>query len=133
MGLGIFEGWVEGYAENLVIECDIMIDMYDFFIFMQDFRVTSIGKIDVRLKGNILTDWLGNIIIDIITTLFRTTVTEMVSDRVKVFVQATIDDINSSRLSRGGVKSSEAMVEMLRSTLAKQGIKLPEHIDTARG
>lgn len=35
MGLGVFNGYVEGAAENIVIKCDFLIDMYDFYIFMQ--------------------------------------------------------------------------------------------------
>lgn len=125
MGLGVFEGYVEGAAENLVIECEFLIDMYDFYIYMQDFRVTSIGGIDVRLRGNLLTDWIGNIMINIITTLFRNTVTQMVSDRVKVFVQDTLDDINASRQVGRQPGSDALMFEALRAAMAKQGIQLP--------
>lgn len=35
MGLGIFDGYVEGSAENIVVHCEFLIDMYDFYIFMQ--------------------------------------------------------------------------------------------------
>lgn len=125
MGLGMFDGYVEGYAENIVIHCDFLIDMYDFYIFMQDFKVTSIGKIDVRLRGNLLTDWIGNIMIDIITALFRNTITEMVSERVKVFVQATLDEINANGIA--GNHNSRVMFETLRAAMEKQfGIQLPD-------
>lgn len=126
MGLGVFEGYVEGAAENIVIECEFLIDMYDFYIYMQGFQVTSIGSIDVRLRGNLLTDWIGNIMINIITTLFRTTVTQMVSDRVKVFVQDTLDDINAARqVSRQPGNDAQMMFEALRAAMAKKGIQLP--------
>lgn len=108
MGLGVFNGWVDGAAENIVIHCDFLIDMYDFYIFMQDFEVTSIGKIDVRLRGNLLTDWIGNIIIDIITALFRRSITEMVSERVKVFMQQALDEMNASRQGAATTASSNA-------------------------
>lgn len=134
MGLGIFDGWVDGAAGNIVIHCDFLIDMYDFHIFMQDFEVKSIGDIDVRLRGNLLTDWIGNIMINIITAVFKNTVTQMVSERVKVFVQETLDKINAanraSQASRDGAGAGDAlsksqMFESLRVLMAKQGIQLP--------
>lgn len=133
MSLGIFDGWVDGAADNIVIHCDFLIDMYDFHIFMQDFEVKSIGDIDVRLRGNLLTDWIGNIMINIITAVFKNTVTQMVSERVKVFVQETLDKINAanraSQASRDGgagdALSKSQMFESLRVLMAKQGIQLP--------
>lgn len=134
MSLGIFDGWVDGAADNIVIHCDFLIDMYDFHIFMQDFEVKSIGDIDVRLRGNLLTDWIGNIMINIITAVFKNTVTQMVSERVKVFVQETLDKINAanraSQASRDGAGAGDAlsksqMFESLRVLMAKQGIQLP--------
>lgn len=124
MSLGIFDGYVDGAADNIVIHCDFLIDMYDFHIFMQDFEVKSIGGIDVRLRGNLLTDWIGNIMINIITTLFKSTITQIVSDRVKVFVQEALDKINAgNQFGQAGSKSE--MLESLRVLMAKQGIQLP--------
>lgn len=129
MGLGVFNGWVDGAAENIVIHCDFLIDMYDFYIFMQDFEVTSIGKIDVRLRGNLLTDWIGNIIIDIITALFRRSITEMVSERVKVFMQQALDEMNASRQGAATTASSNAnyspLYEVLREAMVKHGVQFP--------
>lgn len=120
MGLGIFEGWIEGYAENIVIHCDFLIDMYDFFIYMQDFRVTSIGRIDVNLRGNILTDWLGNVIIDIVTVLFRTTVTNVVSERVKGFVQEALDVINQNRFTSNSQMKADFLAAVQKQQLKVQ-------------
>lgn len=67
--------------------------------------------------------------IDIITVLFRTTVTQMVSDRVKVFMQQALDDMNASRHASSSSASSNAayspVFEVLRTMMAKQGIQLP--------
>lgn len=142
MGLGIFEGWVDGKADNIVIHADFLIDMYDFYIFMQDFEVKSIGNIDVRLRGNLLTDWIGNVMIDIITWLFKSTITDMVSERVKVFVQQTLDDINAGRFAASGATGASSdpgygaklpLYEMVRMALAKEGIQLPEQAPNSAG
>lgn len=125
MSLGIFDGYVDGAADNIVIHCDFLIDMYDFHIFMQDFEVKSIGSIDVRLRGNLLTDWIGNIMINIITTLFKGTITQIVSDRVKIFVQEALDKINAGN-QFGKADSKSDMLESLRVLMAKQGIQLPK-------
>lgn len=80
----------------------------------------------MRLRGNLLTDWIGNIMINIITTLFRGTITEMVSDRVEVFVQQTLDKINESRHSASaGANSPVAVYEVLRAAMLSQGFQLP--------
>lgn len=132
MGLGVFEGLVTGSADNMVVTCEFLIDMYDFYIFMQDFKVKSIGRIDVRLSGNMLTDWIGNIMLDLITVVFKRSITEMVSDRVKVFMQQALDEMNASRQAAAGQNRSTAghayspLYEVVRAAMVQHGIQLPQ-------
>ncbi|XP_055708964.1 uncharacterized protein LOC129805217 [Phlebotomus papatasi] len=98
MGLGIFRGWVEGHMEDMVIDKDFLLDMFDFFVFMQYFRVMSIGDIHVRVRGNILTDWLANLTIDLVIFFFENTIVQFVSDTLQQFIQETIDEINANRV-----------------------------------
>jgi Group 7 allergen len=56
-------GWLEGNTDQLTIACDFIVDLTDFMIYMQNFEVTSLGSINITLKGNILVDWLYNTII----------------------------------------------------------------------
>jgi len=98
MDLGILgqSGWVEGGTDKLVIYADFMVDVTDFWIYMQDFRVDSVGSIWTKLHGNILTDWLSNALINTMTFIFRGLLTDVVSVNVKNNVQAIIDEINYS-------------------------------------
>ncbi|XP_059616551.1 uncharacterized protein LOC132261666 [Phlebotomus argentipes] len=98
MGLGIFRGWVEGHMENMVMTKDFLLDMFDFFLFMQHFRVLSIGNVHVRVRGNILTDWLANVIIDIVIFFFENTVVNLVSETLQEFIQEVIDETNANRV-----------------------------------
>ncbi|GAB0089195.1 mite allergen Der f 7-like [Sergentomyia squamirostris] len=106
MGLGIFRGWVEGHMENMVIRFDFLLDMFDFFLFMQDFRVTQIADMHVRVRGNVLTDWLANVIIDIVIFFFQNTITNLVSDTLQEFIQLTIDEVNTNRVRFADVASA---------------------------
>lgn len=63
MGLGP-TGWLEGSTDQLVMACDFIVDFNDFMIYMQDFRVVSLGNITINLRGNLLLDWLSSLIIN---------------------------------------------------------------------
>lgn len=66
MGLGP-EGWLEGNTDQITMACDFIIDFNDFMIYMQDFRLVSLGSIDIRVRGNPLVDWLSNLIIQTVS------------------------------------------------------------------
>lgn len=117
-------GWLEGNTDQLVIACDFIVDLYDFMIYMQDFRVVSLGAIDITLRGNILVDWLGNIIVSTVTTLFKGSITEFVSQRFKEFAQQTIDEMNSQRFAAS--HSHIEIEQMLQKVLLlKASNKIP--------
>lgn len=54
---------IDGNTDQLVIACDFIVDFTDFMIYMQDFRVVTLGSININLRGNPLVDWLSNLII----------------------------------------------------------------------
>lgn len=93
MGLGP-NGWVEGHVDDIAIHCDFIMDFWDYHIFMQDFRVTNVRGLSLKVKGNILIDWMINIVMSIVTTLFKGTVVEYIADKVYLIMQDTIDTMN---------------------------------------
>jgi Group 7 allergen len=66
MGLGP-TGWVDGSTDQFTMACDFIIDFNDFMIYMQDFRVVSLGNVNINLRGNPLIDWLSNLIISTVS------------------------------------------------------------------
>jgi hypothetical protein len=66
MGLGP-NGRLEGMTDQLTIGCDFIVDMTDFIVYLQNFEVKSLGDIKITLKGNVLVDWLYNIIINTVS------------------------------------------------------------------
>ncbi|XP_055683050.1 uncharacterized protein LOC129789941 [Lutzomyia longipalpis] len=126
MGLGIFRGWVEGHMEDMVIRMDLLLDMFDFFLFLQGFRVTSIGDIHVRVRGNILTDWLANLTIEIIIFFFENTIVNFVSNTLHVFLQEAIDEVNASRVRFSDV--SAALTESLHTSDPTPLAKYSDHV-----
>lgn len=57
-------------------------------------------NIDLVLRGNILTDWIGNAMISVITTLFRTRITEYISGVLRNFMQQAIDEMNERNFNQ---------------------------------
>lgn len=113
-------GWIEGSVENLKMHCDFILDFYDFHIFMQEFRVTNIGYINIKVKGNILIDWMANVIIRIVTTLFKSTVTDYISNKIFELVEATIDDINRLIKGQGSFSNNAEFLKYLQNDLLKE-------------
>lgn len=66
MGLGP-TGWVDGSTDQFTMACDFIIDFNDFMIYMQDFRIVSLGNVNINLRGNPLIDWLSNLIISTVS------------------------------------------------------------------
>lgn len=68
MGIGP-TGWLEGNTDQMTMGCDFIIDFRTFMIHMQDFRVVSLGSINIRMRGNPLLDWLSNLIVTTVSFL----------------------------------------------------------------
>jgi len=101
------------------LAADFIIDMTDFMIYMQDFRIVSLGSISITLRGNILVDWLNNLIVSTVTALFRDRVTEFISFMIRDFVHATIDEMNRQRFA--ATNSHAEIQQMLQKVLALEG------------
>lgn len=120
-------GWVEGGTDKFIIHTDFMIDITDFYIYMQDFSVEKIGSVWHKLHGNILVDWLGNAILNTMTFIFRGILRDFISDRFRENVQAVIDEINNNM--HGKFASVGEVVQYLEQVSAN-GFVVPKHLGT---
>uniref|UniRef100_A0A182Y7E0 Uncharacterized protein n=1 Tax=Anopheles stephensi TaxID=30069 RepID=A0A182Y7E0_ANOST len=111
-------GFVDVDVATMTFTSEFIIDLTDFYIWMQDFRLTNMGNLNIRFRGNVLVDWLTNIFVNIITTVFRNTITTVVSNGVHDFIQATLDDMNG-RLRGRALSEQEAavLIENLKKML----------------
>ncbi|XP_053670646.1 mite allergen Der f 7-like [Anopheles nili] len=111
-------GFVDVDVATMTFNIELIIDMTDFYIWMQDFRLTNMGNLSIRFRGNALVDWLANIFVSVVTSVFRNTITNVVSNGVHDFLQATIDDMNS-RLRGRAITEQEAavLIENLKKML----------------
>uniref|UniRef100_A0A182PS18 Lipid-binding serum glycoprotein N-terminal domain-containing protein n=1 Tax=Anopheles epiroticus TaxID=199890 RepID=A0A182PS18_9DIPT len=111
-------GFVDVDVATMTFTSEFIIDLTDFYIWMQDFRLTNMGNLSIRFRGNILVDWMANIFVNIITTVFRNTITNVVSNGIHDFIQATLDDMNG-RLRGRAITEQEAavLVEQLKKML----------------
>lgn len=50
----------------------------------------------MKLTGHILTDWLGNSIINVVTTLFKNVIVKVIENNLKDVIQNKLDEINSN-------------------------------------
>ncbi|XP_052890341.1 mite allergen Der f 7-like [Anopheles moucheti] len=111
-------GFVDVDVATMTFESEFIIDMTDFYIWMQDFRLTNMGNLSIRFRGNILVDWLANIFVNVITSIFRNTITNVVSNGVRDFLQATLDDMNGRLRGRALTEQEAAvLVESLKKML----------------
>lgn len=68
MGLGP-SGWLEGNTDQMTFSFAFIVDDYDHHIYLQDFKVTSYGNMELKLRGNSLIDWFSNVIVDAVRYL----------------------------------------------------------------
>lgn len=114
-------GWIEGGTDQFVMTSDFMIDITDFYIYLQDFRVDKIGSVWHKLHGNILIDWLGNAILNTMTFIFKGILRDFISDQFRKNVQAVIDEINNNM--NNNFKSVEEVQTFIQA-LAANGFQL---------
>lgn len=105
-------GWTDVFVDSATFQADILIDLFDFQVYLQDFRVTQLSGIDVRMRGNILIDWLLNIVINVIAAVFRNTIMNVVSDGIRTFILDVIQTINSRSFSSVSEVESHLMQVM---------------------
>ncbi|XP_072935475.1 uncharacterized protein [Epargyreus clarus] len=87
-------GGIVGSLTRFRVIADILIDFNNDEIHLQQFSLTDIGRLRVRLTGNILVDWLINPVIRVFTTIFNTVIIKVVEVNIRSALQGVIDDIN---------------------------------------
>uniref|UniRef100_A0A182UAI5 Uncharacterized protein n=1 Tax=Anopheles melas TaxID=34690 RepID=A0A182UAI5_9DIPT len=111
-------GFVDVDVATMTFTSEFIIDLTDFYIWMQDFRLTNMGNLNIRFRGNVLVDWLTNIFVNIITTVFRNTITNVVSNGIHDFIQATLDEMNGRLRGRAMTEQEAAvLIENLKKML----------------
>ncbi|XP_053601475.1 uncharacterized protein LOC128670108 [Plodia interpunctella] len=99
-------GGIIGSLNRFVVTVDFLIDFNNDEVHLQEFSLNDIGRLRVRLTGNILTDWLINPVITVFTLIFDTMIMRIVADNIRSAIQDGIDVVNS------GVKT---IIEQLES------------------
>ncbi|XP_053601474.1 uncharacterized protein LOC128670107 [Plodia interpunctella] len=101
-----YTGGIIGSLNRFVVTVDLLIDFNNDEVHLQEFSLTDIGRLRVRLTDNILTDWLINPVITVFTLIFDTMIMRIVADNIRSAIQDGIDVVNS------GVKT---IIEQLES------------------
>lgn len=90
MGLGP-SGWLDGSTDQMTFSFDFIVDDYDHMIYLQEFKVTSYGDMNLKLRGNSLIDWFSNVIVSTVSTWwsnwFMVLLMEMFNDDVVIRYQ----------------------------------------------
>ncbi|XP_013195348.2 uncharacterized protein LOC106138678 [Amyelois transitella] len=93
-GLLRARGGVIGSLNRFVVTVDLLMDFNNDEIHLQEFSLTDIGRLRVRLTGNILTDWLINPVIRVFTLIFDNMIMRIVANNIRSAIQDGIDVIN---------------------------------------
>ncbi|XP_063373027.1 uncharacterized protein LOC134661057 [Cydia amplana] len=89
-------GGIRGSLDNFKVVTDILIDFNNDEIHLQQFSLTDIGRLRVRLTGNILTDWLLNPTIAVFVRIFDTIIMKVVEVNIRNAIHNGIGIINSN-------------------------------------
>ncbi|XP_026764105.1 uncharacterized protein LOC113522572 [Galleria mellonella] len=87
-------GGIIGSLNRFVVVVDLLVDFNNDEIHLQQFSLTDIGRLRVRLTGNILTDWLVNPVIRTFTRIFDNTIIKVVEVNIRDAVNAGLAEIN---------------------------------------
>jgi len=86
-------GSVKAKLKDAVAYIDVNLDLSTLQITDIEFKITA-GKLDVSFGGNFLTDWLVNILTDLVTTIFRNTIFSITNSVINGVLTDYIDLIN---------------------------------------
>ncbi|XP_058816762.1 uncharacterized protein LOC131680049 [Topomyia yanbarensis] len=106
-------GWVDVDVATMTFQSEFIINLNNFFIYLGDFRLTNMGSLNIRFRGNVLVDWLTNIFVSIITTVFNNTITNVVSNAMREFIQATLDEMNARVQAQGRALNEQELVQLV--------------------
>ncbi|XP_013195347.2 uncharacterized protein LOC106138677 [Amyelois transitella] len=90
-----YTGGIVASLNRFVVTVDLLIDFNNDEIHLQEFSLTDIGRLRVRLTGNILTDWLINPVISVFTFIFDNMIIRIVANNIRSAIQDGIDVINT--------------------------------------
>ncbi|XP_049842665.1 uncharacterized protein LOC126293466 [Schistocerca gregaria] len=102
MGIGP-EGAVHGKVENLIVHIEAGGKLSDLKLALYDFQYLDYGKVTFHLEGNIL-DFIGNAILDVVTTLFRGPIMEFVETALREVITQLLERIDLTDIIGGGVR-----------------------------
>ncbi|CAH0405953.1 unnamed protein product [Chilo suppressalis] len=89
-------GGIIGSLNRFVVIFDLLIDFNNDELHLQQFSLTDIGRLRVRLTGNILTDWLVNPVITVFTRIFDNIIIKVVEINIRNGIHDAIRIINSN-------------------------------------
>ncbi|XP_052747426.1 uncharacterized protein LOC112043305 [Bicyclus anynana] len=87
-------GGIIGSLDRFIVIADVLIDFNNDEIHLQQFSITKVGRLRVRLTGNILTDWLVNPVIGVFTRVFNTIIMKVVEINIRNAANTAISSIN---------------------------------------
>ncbi|XP_063633773.1 uncharacterized protein LOC134804592 [Cydia splendana] len=89
-------GGIRGSLDSFKVVTDILIDFNNDEIHLQQFSLTDIGRLRVRLTGNILTDWLFNPTIAVFVRIFDTIIMKVVEVNIRNAIHGGVGFVNSN-------------------------------------
>ncbi|XP_039154254.1 uncharacterized protein LOC120285677 [Drosophila simulans] len=91
-----FEGLarVTGTLDNTIVYAELAINVANFKLHLNDFRIIQFSSIQVELDQSRLIRQMTSIILSPITSLFKDVITMSIADGLKEQMQSTLDDFN---------------------------------------
>ncbi|OWR43206.1 hypothetical protein KGM_214465 [Danaus plexippus plexippus] len=89
-------GQILGSLNNFIAVADVLIDFNNDEIHLQQFSISNVGRLRVRLSGNILFDWLLNPFISVFMRIFDNVIMKFVELTIRNVAQVAIASINSN-------------------------------------
>ncbi|XP_022128141.2 uncharacterized protein LOC111002300 [Pieris rapae] len=89
-------GKIIGSLDRFRIVADILIDFNNDEVHLQEFKLNDVGRLRVRLRGNILFDWLLNPVISVFTRLFNGIIMFTVELIIRGVFQSAVTGINGA-------------------------------------
>ncbi|KAL4709192.1 hypothetical protein ACJJTC_008120 [Scirpophaga incertulas] len=87
-------GGIIGSLDRFVVVFDLLLDFNNDELHLQEFSLTDIGRLRVRLTGNILSDWLVNPMIGVFVRIFDNIIMRVVQTNIRIAIQFALDFIN---------------------------------------
>ncbi|XP_068628676.1 uncharacterized protein [Battus philenor] len=89
-------GGIIGSINRLEVVADVLFDFNNDEIQLQEFSLTDIGRLRVRLTGNKLVDWLVNPVMNVFLRIYNTIIIDVVEINIVSAIQNGINFINAN-------------------------------------